>query len=240
MTAYCSRLEDCDISGGDIAGCVLNRCTVHDVTDKAFSVFRDYCRVTNTLVKCCNNNSGGLYTPTSAEPFDAQFVNCTIVSNTMLTIYPIWDNNSPIVGCSFINCVFNGNRTSTVDSDITISSQNSGTSVANWTNHVHFSHSYYGKFEAANPLTAERFAAKTNGVDALSLCVDPKFAKDSRTDAPYWSLLSKSPLIGKGDALDFSASDLDLAGKLRLKDGNLDPGCYQCWLNPEGLIIIFR
>ena len=77
-------------------------------------------------------------------------------------------------------------------------------------------------------------------MDALSLCVDPKFAKDSRTDAPYWSLLSKSPLIGKGDASTWTAEDVDLAGNLRLKDGKVDIGCYQCWLNPAGFMMIVR
>ena len=70
------------------------------------------------------------------------------------------------------------------------------------------------------------------------LCVDPKFVKGSRPDAPYWSLLPKSPLIGKGDASIWTAGDVDLAGKLRLKDGKVDPGCYQCWLREPGTTMI--
>jgi len=38
----------------------------------------------------------------------------------------------------------------------------------------------------------------------------------------------------------FTASDLDYAGNLRLRDGLLDAGCFQCWLNPPGMMMIFR
>ena len=81
-----------------------------------------------------------------------------------------------------------------------------------------------------------RFAAKIETPNEVS----PHDFQDSRPEAPYWSLLPKSPLVGKVDPLDFTASDLDLAGKLRLKDGNIDPGCYQCWLNPAGFMMIVR
>jgi hypothetical protein len=83
------------------------------------------------------------------------------------------------------------------------------------------------------------FDAKT-GDGALMQCVDPKFVNPTFGSDADWSLSLKSPLIGKGDPLDFSASDLDLAGKARLKDGKIDIGCYQCWLNPPGMVIFVR
>ena len=234
--AYKSILEDCDISAGEIRNCVVDRCTIHDVSNQVYAVFQDCCRVTNSLVKGCSN-TGGLYVSAKDKPFDAEFVNCTFVTNTMQTINAKWEN-TVTNDCNFINCIFSGNRTSATDSDLVL--ENSDNSKYKWENFVNFTHSYYGKFTAAGKLSASVFAAKTNAVDALSLCVDPKFVKDSRPDAPYWSLLPRSPLCGKGDPLDFTDSDLDLAGRLRLREGKIDPGCYQCWLNPAGFVLVVR
>ena len=55
-----------------------------------------------------------------------------------------------------------------------------------------------------------------------------------------YSLRPESPAIGMGDASMFSATDLDYAGNLRLREGRLDPGCFECWLNITGTRIIFR
>ena len=49
-----------------------------------------------------------------------------------------------------------------------------------------------------------------------------------------------SPLLGKGDPLGFTDSGLDLAGRPRLKDGHIDIGCYQCWVNPPGMMMIIN
>ena len=52
-----SMLERCDVTGGDLANCVVDRCTIHDVTTNAAGklgyIFRDWCRVTNSIVMSC-------------------------------------------------------------------------------------------------------------------------------------------------------------------------------------------
>ena len=53
-----------------------------------------------------------------------------------------------------------------------------------------------------------------------------------------YALRPESPAIGMGDASMFTAADLDYAGKLRLRDGRLDPGCFECWLNVLGTTVI--
>lgn len=239
MSACNSRLACCDISGGDVSDCVLDRCSLHDVGNPAYACFRDYCRVTNTLVANCGkmlyvanyDNAGGIH--------DAEFVNCTFANNDALTYRSLYGGDSTN-DLKFVNCLFNSN-TNGSGKETDISMMNGSTATLNcWISKVSFDHCFYGKFEAYGNLTAESFAAKTNGVDTLSLCVDPKFVKDSRPDAPYWSLLPKSPIIGKGDASIWTAGDVDLAGKLRLKDGRVDPGCYQCWLREPGMTIFVR
>lgn len=238
-------LEDCDISAGELRDCVIDRCVVHDVTNNVYAVFRDYARVTNTLVKCCKrpaNGKGGLYFPNTQKAFDAEFVNCTFVSNALLTIDGQYNTFSTTNGCGFVNCLFNDNRTpGGVESDFSIPGGDSGSTRNKFVNNlVRFGNSYYGKFSSSDSAFVAAFTAITNGVDTLAECADPKFVKDSSPDAPYWSLLPKSPLIGKGDASIWTAEDVDLVGKLRLKDGKVDPGCYQCWINPPGMVIVVR
>ncbi len=239
MSACNSRLERCEVSDGELVDCVVDRCTLQDVGSHAYACLRDYCRVTNTLVANCSAMLYMANKVTLEGRHDAEFVNCALVGNNALTyrsLLPIDSAND----VKFVNCLFNSNTNgSGIETDFSMYSGSTIT-VDSWLSKVSFDHCFYGKFTAGGSMTDARFVAKTNGVDTLSLCVNPKFVKDSRPKAPYWSLLPNSPLIGKGDPLDFTASDLDLAGKLRLKDGNIDPGCYQCWLNPEGLIIIFR
>ena len=57
---------------------------------------------------------------------------------------------------------------------------------------------------------------------------------------PYWALSYASPLLGKGNVLGFTDADFDLAGRVRVRDGRIDIGCYQCWLNPPGMAIIVK
>ena len=47
-------------------------------------------------------------------------------------------------------------------------------------------------------------------------------------------------LLGKGGAADWMADATDLAGRPRLRNGKVDVGCYECWLNPPGFTIDFK
>ena len=40
-----------------------------------------------------------------------------------------------------------------------------------------------------------------------------------------------------GDGL---SEDLDLAGFPRVRDGKVDLGCYECWLNPRGMFMSIK
>ena len=97
-----------------------------------------------------------------------------------------------------------------------------------------FTSSYYSRF-IADRLSDEQFASLTNSPNSLMLCENPRFAAE-----PKWSLSLKSPLLGLGDASIWSAGDMDLVGNLRLRDGKVDIGCYECWLQPRGMRITFR
>ena len=238
-SACSSCLEDCDICGGDIKNSVLNRCKIHDVTRGMYACFRDYCRVTNSLVANFSPENTGntpkLYCGIDAH--DAEFVNCTFASNKADT-YRRHDRTMTVNDIKFVNCIFYSNKKAD-GTETDFSMQNDEPTLGSWNSNVSFDHCFYGKFTATVGLNLPTFSAKT-GENLLELCANPKFVQDSRPEAPYWSLSLRSPLIGKGDASIWTAEDVDLAGKLRLKDGLVDPGCYQCWLNPAGLIMIFR
>ena len=238
-TSACnSLLECCDISGGDLVDCVVDRCTLHDVGSPAYACFRDYCRVTNTLVANCSARLYMAITALGGGRHDAEFVNCTFAGNNALT-YESRYNGDSTNDVKFVNCLFNSN-TNGKGTETDFSMANDNGTLDCWTSKVSFDHCFYGMFTKSDKLTDAVFAAKTNGVDTLSLCANPKFVQDSRPETPYWSLLPNSSLIGKGDASIWTAEDVDLVGKLRLKDGKVDPGCYQCWINPPGMAIFVR
>ena len=56
-------------------------------------------------------------------------------------------------------------------------------------------------------------------------------------DHPY-STKARSRLCSAGRILDWMTDETtDLAGNPRVRDGKVDVGCYQCWLEPVGMSI---
>ena len=161
---------------------------------------------------------------------DADFVNCTFVTNKMHTLRAY--SGATANGASFVNCLFYDNSYKRANSDL--SAYDSDT--ADLLESVSFASSYYSHFVGrADCLSDERFVSLTNSLNSLMLCENPRFVAE-----PKWSLSLKSPLLGLGDASIWSAGDMDLVGNLRLRDGKVDIGCYECWLQPRGMKITFR
>ena len=237
-----SILVKCDLNDGDIEDCVLDRCRIHDIPDNIRQIFRGLTRATNCLVEACVLTPGwALYSGYGNLTWDAEFVNCTFVTNRMTTVLKAATTETNAI--SFVNCIFNGNYTSS--GKVTDFSANDNDSAARLTNTCTFVNSVFGRFEAT-PLTAAQFAVLTNGVGTLSQCANPRFVGNRAAirrkypDEPYWALTAGSPLRGKGADVGFTAEDLDLAGRPRLRDGKLDLGCYECWLNPGGMFMSVR
>ena len=55
-----------------------------------------------------------------------------------------------------------------------------------------------------------------------------------------FAMKRSSPLRGTGLLLDWMENGTDLLGKPRLRDGKVDVGCYQCWLDPIGTVFSVR
>jgi len=238
--AQSSYLERCDLNGGEIMDCVLDRCTIHDVTNSVKCAFHEYIRMTNSIVANCHlfDDDRAMYK--SQRSLDAEFVNCTFVTNDMST-YSLWAQISDTNSVRFVNSVFHGNRRKDLVSDIVAYDR----SAKDLWSKFEFENTYYGTF-AAGTLTAAQFATKTNGVNRLMECVDPRFAGRNASIAakfpsePYWALSYSSPLLGKGSVLDWPEDATDLAGRARTRDGKVDIGCYECWLNPPGMFLILK
>ena len=78
----------------------------------------------------------------------------------------------------------------------------------------------------------------------------PGFVGAAKDPENPYAITRKSPAFHEnsealgvtGDATVFSSADTDIrgAGFPRLRDGKVDIGCYQCWLNPLGINVIIR
>ena len=70
---------------------------------------------------------------------------------------------------------------------------------------------------------------------------NPRFVDDGSRDS--YALKTSSPAVGKGLVQDWMADALDVRNDSRyprLRDGLVDIGCYECWLDPVGTYIMFR
>ena len=64
----------------------------------------------------------------------------------------------------------------------------------------------------------------------------------ANVEHPY-SLKYKSPVRGLGELLGWTEEDVDVRGNTdypRIRDGKVDLGCYQCWLDPLGTTLRIR
>lgn len=237
-----SHLVECEITGGGLTDCVVDRCFIHSVTnDQNLSIFNNYTRVTNSLVVDCGLNGAYSALYYASGTLDAEFVNCTFVKNRMRTLSC---NQKPGITnfVKFVNCLFNDNYAYTHKSDIDATSRG-GTALC-WSR-TSFENTYYGEFSDGNLKVAD-LTVKTNQTNALKLCSDPKFAGDHSVlmkkypDEPFYALSYRSPLIGAGVRIDWEDGAVDLAGRERVRNGAVDVGCYQCWIAPPGTVISVR
>lgn len=245
-----SYLVGCDINEGDLYSCVADRCVIHDVPDKVHNIFREYTRVTNSLIVGCSlaDGDGTLY----AAPylaFDAEFVNCTIVSNRMSTYAVPGAEADETNTVSFVNCILNCNSNKFYETDFDVYKPMAD--MPDMQERIIFSNTYYGKVDKyidtrEGRLDFAKFSAKTNAPSSLAVCENPKFVWQVADAArrypaePLWALSYRSPLLGAGAAADWMRDAVDLEGRPRLRDGKVDPGCYQCWLVPPGMSIVVR
>lgn len=231
------KIVKCDTNRGGFWRCHVEDTVIHHVTnDFSTCVFYEQNFVTNCLIYGCNLTKSNfglcyryLYMPSEQQYrglLPASFVNCTFADNTLHSSYGFVKNDSAGEHqIQFKNCIFSNNRKANGTlADI------SGYKA---TNSVVYANCLYGADDGTMPWV--------DGGNNL-VCADAKFVgeKAEKLGAPAYSLRASSPARGRGDASVFGADAHDLAENPRLRDGKLDLGCYQCWLDPVGFLLLCR
>lgn len=256
--AYKSDLIGCDVSGsGTYLGTALNT-VFHDInggdlmltadrnprlppegkTIGILAVSRCYGSFTNCLIRN-NGQTGGALTMLYGHGSSWQpgpMVNCTIVSNVFNETFSTLKMARGML--SVANCVFADNfrrsGAKTEPSDLRLSSVEEGA--------LSFTHSAYGASSSDLGLYSDGTLWKF-GEGAFGC--SPRFAHDRNAEHPYEPRAS-SPLVGRGVLMDWMTDAYDVRGDIadgkyrRLRDGKVDIGCYQCWLDPVGMLLLFR
>ena len=243
-----SGIEDCDVYGGFCTSLgFATRCRFSGMTGlwtltpedcphtngtfdvgTSCTLFANGTHMTNCLV--ANNTVRYLFTAKAARQ-DA--VNCTFADNHVTYFAMEVTSN----GLTVVNSLFSGNTK--LDGSELDKYFHSGTDY-----HTNVT-IICSAFDKPVSTDAKRGpgGVRTNVYDVNA---DPKFA-NMRFDAnnvehPY-SLKYRSPVRGLGDLLDWTDEDVDLRRTTdypRVRDGKVDLGCYQCWLDPLGTTFLIR
>ena len=205
--------------------CSLNGCRIVATNGYLFAAATS---VTNCLI------AGGskfylLYNPREGSAL----VNCTIVSNqyTSLKVGKSLQKVTDVV-----NCFFYGNR---FDDKKLYDVGTSADEVVREFKSCIFSH--LADYTPPGSGNLNYYNDATFNPGFVGAAKDPEHPYAIRRKSPAFH--ENSAAIGiTGDATIWSATDTDIRGEgfLRLRDGKVDIGCYQCWLNPVGIIFSVR
>ena len=184
--------------------------------------------VTNCLI------AGGskfylLYNPREG----ASLVNCTIVSNQYASLKA---GKTCQMVTDVVNCFFYGNR---FDDKKRYDVGTSADEVVREFKSCIFSH--LDDYTPPGSGNLNYYNDATFNPGFVGAAKDPEHPYAIRRKSPAFH--ENSAAIGiTGDATIWSATDTDIRGEgfLRLRDGKVDIGCYQCWLNPLGIIFSVR
>ena len=233
-------LEKCDFAGSTMSEVSLvDSCRIHHVSnviDILDNVVFGPCRRTITYpisaVRHIRNSLIDHLWITNTSNHAAFYANgyhslrlenCTIADNTLT--YTVRDYSSPSSTVSFVNCALARNY------------------AANGSTKRDLSGIYSSYNCLTNCILGVRSIAKSADMqdcntEDMGENWSPRFADEG--EFPYEPRYG-SKLRGAGMLLDWMDGDsLDLSGRARLRDGKVDAGAYQCWMDPVGAVFIFR
>ena len=166
---------------------------------------------------------------------DVNVVNCTIVDNTNVCMFAGFKTNENVTALHLKNTIICRNK-----------------QMSNPANDWNFNPQYGSKNESNIYIENCIVGPGGVGTSQTQSCVglissnDPKFQGYRDATHPY-SLRRSSPAIGRGTVEEeWMAGTCDIRGTedngkyLRLRDGKVDIGCYQCWLDPVGMKIVVK
>lgn len=240
-----STLVRCDMDLGSILNCVLVDCHIHTLTNKgAHCAFYGHNVATNCLIESCNppDQGRGLvyrWGPVGTSYVSgSDYVNCTFADNVFPRMYSHQQEYG--VYTPFKSCVFYNNRDRSGNLiDVAYKVKDNHGDLTNLDSGLALSNCVFGAAvtsQIAGDTWHDLGGNKVVPPDRLLVAG----ARAAALGVHKYSLRAESPAIGMGDARMFTAADLDYAGKPRLRDGRLDPGCFECWLNVLGTTLIIR
>ncbi len=181
-----------------------------------------YMYATNCLI--ANNTFPGAMFDGGTSEKPEVLSSCTIADNVCEKMFI---STSTEGATEVVNCIFAGNRNA------------SGEARNLW-----YTSDAYNKIRLQNCLIGSgRNPAVAPPYEEVNTVTNDnaKFVKDGSRDA--YALKRSSPAIGKGLIQDWMTDALDIRKDPafpRLRDGAVDIGCYQCWLDPVGLWFSIR
>ena len=247
--AHSMKLVGCDIADNFVSYGSAYGCTFHDIggarelTNNPYKVGHAYTcnrvwnyhvKMTNSLVTCCTADT--MFLGTEAGGDDAALVSCTIVSNSMKVLFTAFhDATHPL---RLINTAFVGNINQS-GKPMDISFQTASVTVGGMT----MANCLYGTTSVDGLAGYADNGAPIYRLGADGLASSPRF--NEKGEYPYEPRCS-SPLVGRGVLMNWMTDAYDVRGDVaggkyrRLRDGKVDIGCYQCWLDPTGMMLLVR
>lgn len=235
------RMEDCDIHGAFCHNInAVTRCRFGGMTGQWALTSVENPHTNGTF------NIGTSYTLFYSSTY---MTNCLVANNTATSLF-----NSKTGSQSAVNCTFADNHVKCFSSEATAS-----------TYPLNVVNSIFARVTAIDGSPHdEYFKADVDGctnVKILCCAFDKPVSTDanrgpavqskvyqfssmrfnSRDIANPYSLMCSSPAQGLGELLDWTADDVDIRNRAsypRMREGKVDLGCYQCWLNPSGFSVI--
>jgi hypothetical protein len=188
--------------------------------------------LTNCLIH--GNKAYSIFTKDKAG-VPVNVVNCTIVDNTNACMFAVFKTN--VIDSTALN----------LKNTIICRNKQVSNPQKDWNFHPQYGSAAEGNIYIENCMIGPGGTGAENARDCTGLISsnDPKFQEHRDMKHPY-ALRRTSEAIGKGTVEDWMVDAYDIRhseneGKyLRLRDGKVDLGCYQCWLDPIGTVFSVR
>lgn len=227
-------------------------CTVYNEFCNAVKI-ADRCKFIGftgkwTLTAEDNPHTNGTFTiSTSSTPLfyaGNHLTNCLVANNTAGQLFKLVSAGSSAGNCTFVDNKINYFAHEVVTNNVKISNSIfAGNKKADGSALT----TYFQGYSAGNTNVTLNccafdkpiYSAAANKAPAFQSNIyqfsDMKF--DSKNAEHPYSLRWGSPARGLGELLGWTDGDLDIrkdAAYPRIRDGKVDLGCYQCWLDPIG------
>ena len=160
---------------------------------------------------------------------DVNVVNCTFADNLIQATWYNFRSDTSVRRLNLKNCIFVDNR---YHGDPSQERNMMADSLGD--NNVCIENCLFGPGSQSG-----QSYVSTNNIIYSSTA---RFCGETKDPAHPYSLRWGSPARNAGTVEDWmaTANDIRGAGYPRLRDGKVDLGCYQCWLDPLGLAISIR